>query len=181
MKTTTLTRPLPLIAALLLALSFAFACGDDDGGDNGADALSGYFADVQQIFADADDATSEAEERANDAESGGTLDARLAAFDTYLGETDAIFGEATDRLQDLDAPAAAADAHQDFIDGVLDQIATLNELRIDLTDVTTDEQMESRLTEFNSGIAGGVDKADAACLALQNVADAGNVSVDLNC
>ncbi len=187
MKTTAATRPL-LLAGLFLALSLVLACGDDDGGDdpsaanNGGDeGVAGYFADIQRIFQNAEDATNEAEDRANAADSAQTLDARISGMDTYLEEIDTIFNDAISSLEDLSVPAVAADSHQDFVDGVRDSIVASNSLRDDLTGITTEVQLESRLVEFNSDIAAGADKADAACLALQAIADGENLGIDLDC
>lgn len=185
MKTTTVATTLSLLAALLLALSLALACGDDDGstaGSNGGgDHLPGYFADLQRIFADAEDATNEAEEPLNETSSGAELDVKLSALNTYLGEIDTIFDEAIDRLDDLDVPTAAAEHHQDFIDGVRESVIASDALRNDLTDITTDEQLDDRLATFDSGIDAAVDKADAACLALQKIADTEDIAIDLAC
>ena len=114
MKTTAVATTLSLLAALLLTLSLALACGGDDGevnatsspgggntaGSNGdGDSFSGYFADLQRIFEDADAATNDAEEPLNETSSEAELDARLSALDTYLGEIDTIFSEAIGRLE----------------------------------------------------------------------------------
>ncbi len=183
MKMTAVASTLSLLAALLLVLSLALACGDDDGGDpNGdSDSLPGYFADLQRVFEDAEAATNDAEARADDIDSGTALDVRLSAFDVYLGETDTIFNTTIGLLESLSVPDAAAGAHQDFIDGVSESVALANALRNDLTGITTDEQMEGRLTEFNSEIAAAEDKADAACLALQRLADTEDLAIDLAC
>ncbi len=186
MKTTTVATTLPLLAALLLALSLALACGDDDGGSttssNGdGDSLPGYFAGLQRIFADADDATNEAEEPLNETSSGAELDVKLSALDTYLGEIDIIFDEAIDQLNDLDVPAAATGDHQNFIDGVRESVIASDALRNDLTDITTDVQLDDRLASFDSDIDAAVDKADAACLALQRIADTEDIAIDLAC
>ena len=186
MKTTTVATTLPLLAALLLALSLALACGDDDGGNttssNGdGGSLPGYFAGLQRIFEDADDATNEAEEGLNDAAPGTPLDLRLSTFDAYLAEKDTIVNETIGRLEGLSVPAAAAADHQDFIDGVRESLAVVNALRSDLTNITTDEQMNDRLASFDSAIDAAVDKADAACLALQEIADTEDIAIDRDC
>ncbi|MCI0842859.1 MAG: hypothetical protein J4N36_03760, partial [Chloroflexi bacterium] len=78
MKTIPVATTLSLLAALLLALSVAIACGDDDGNptssNSDGDAVSVYFADLQRIFDDADEATSEAEEPLNDVSADAGLD-----------------------------------------------------------------------------------------------------------
>ena len=181
MKTTTLARPLPLLAALFLALSFAFACGDDGGDSATPIDLDQYFTTVKEVFDDADDATIEADARLNETPSGAELDTKLAALDTYLGEIDTIFSDAIDRLEDLGVPAAAADDHQDFVDGVRETVDAGNALRDDLRDVSTEELMDDRLAEFDDDVIASVEKADAACLALQEIADAENIDVDLDC
>jgi len=187
MKTTTFATTLSLLATLLLALSLAFACGDDgDGGSptattDDSDDLPGYFADLQRIFENADDATNEAEDPLNETSSGAELDVKLSALDTYLGEIDTIFDEAIGLLHDLEVPTAAAEHHQDFIDGVRESITASDTLRSDLTNITTDEQLDDRLATFDSGIDAAVDKADAACLALQEIADTEEITIDLAC
>ena len=187
MKTTAVATTLSLLAALLLALSLALACGDDDGGgisagSNGdGDTMPGYFADLQRIFEEAEDATNEAERQLNETSSDAALDARLAAIGTYLGEIDTIFSDAIGRLENLDVPAAAEDDHGDFVDGVRVSVTAGNALRNDLTEITTNERLDDRLASFDSDIDAAVDKADAACLALQKIADTENVGVDLDC
>ena len=187
MKTTTLAPTLSLLAALVLALSFALACGDDDGGDNPAgsngdgDTLSGYFADLQIIFDDAEVATNEVEGPLNDTPPDAPLDVQLSALDTYLGEIDAIFSDILGRLDGLSAPAAAAGDHQDFIDGVSGSVTAGNALRSDLTDITTEEQFDDRMDKFVGDVDASIIKADAACLALQEIADTEEIAIDLDC
>ena len=186
MKTTPVATTLSLLAALLFALSLALACGDDDAGDptdsNGdAVTFSGYFAHLEGIFEEADDAAKEAEEPLNETSSEAELNVKLSTLDTYLGEIDAIFGTAIDRLDDLDVPAAAAEHHRNFIDGVRQSVAAGEALRNDLADITTDEQLDDRLTTFDSDIDAAVDKSDAACLALQEIADTEEIAIDLTC
>ncbi len=196
MKTTAVASTLSLLAALLLVLSLALACGDDGvdatsspspGAGNttsspgDGDTLSAYFTDLQRIFEDAEDATNEAEEPLNETSSEAPLDIQLSALDTYLGEIDTIFSEAIGLLRGLSVPAAAADDHRDFIDGVRVSVTAGNALRNDLTDITTDEQLDDRLARFDSDIDAAVDKADAACLALQKIADTEDISIDLDC
>ncbi len=185
MKTTTLAPTLSLLAALVLALSFALACGDDDGGDNPAgsngDTLSGYFTDLQIIFADAEAATNEVEGPLNDTPPDAPLDVQLSALDTYLGEIDAIFSDIVGRLESLSVPAAAAGDHQDFIDGVSVSVSTGNALRNDLTGITTEEQFDNRMNKFVGDVDASVNKTAAACLALQEIADTEELGIDLDC
>lgn len=187
MKTIAVATTLSLLAALLLTLSVALACGDDDDGGNptasngDGDTLSGYFTNLKRIFDDADDATKEAEEQLNDADSGTPLDVRLSAFDAYLAEKDTIVNETIGRLEGLSVPASAAGDHQDFIDGVRESVAVLNALRNDLTGITRDAQMNDRLARFDSDIDAALDKAGAACLALQKIADTEDIAIDLDC
>jgi len=191
MKTTSVATTLSLLAALLLALSLALAVavevlvvssGDTPSGSTGdGDTLSGYFTDLQRIFEDAEDATNEAEVPLNETSSEAPLGVQLSALDTYLGEIDAIFSEAIGRLEGLSVPATAADDHQDFIDGVSVSVTAGNALRNDLTDITTKEQFDDRMDKFVGDIDAAVDKADAACLALQEIADTEDINIDLDC
>ena len=186
MKTTAVATTLSLLAALIFTLSVAPACGGDDGdsatGSNGDNSdLAGYFADVEQIFDDADAAASEAEEPLNQTSSEAELDIKISTLDTYLGEIDAVFGAAIDELDDLDVPGAAAEHHQDFIDGVSVSVAAGEALRDDLASITTEEELDDRLARFDSDIDAAVEKSDAACRGLQEVADAEDIAVDLAC
>jgi len=187
MKTTTIAPALSLLAALVLALSFALACGDDDGegsptGSNGGgDTFSGYFTSLQRIFADAENATNEVEGPLNETSSDAPLEVQLSALDTYLGEIDAIFSEAVGQLDDLSVPAAAADDHQGFIDGVSASVSAGNTLRSDLAEITTEEQLNNRLDRFARDIDTAVDRTAAACLALQEIADTEDTGIDLDC
>lgn len=187
MKTTNIAPTLPLLAALLLALSLALACGGDDGGGDDpsptadSEALASYFTDVQGIFQDSEDATNEAEAALNAVDPGAALDVRLSAFDTYLGEIATIFNGAITRLEGLSVPAAAADGHQEFIDGVRSSVTAGNALRSDLSGITSDQQLDDRLAQFDDDTAASVDKAAAACATLQDLADSENIGVDLAC
>ncbi len=187
MKTTAVATTLSLLAALLLALFLALSCGDDNGGvsatgSNGdGDTLPGYFAAFQRISEDADDATKEAEEQLNDADPGTPLGVRLSTFDAHLAERETIVNETIDRLEGLSVPASAAGDHQDFIEGVHESVDVLKALRNDLTGIITDGQMNDRLARFDRDIAAAVDKADAACLALQEIADTEDIAIDLDC
>ncbi len=187
MKTTAVATTLSLLAALLFTLSLALACGDDDGGSsptgsNGEGGnLLGYFAALQRIFEDADDATKEAEEQLSDADPGTPLGVRLSTFDAHLAERETIVNETIDRLEGLSVPASAAGDHQDFIDGVRESVTVLNALRNDLTGITRDAQMNDRLARFDSDIDAALDKAGAACLALQKIADTEDIAIDLDC
>ncbi len=191
MKTTSAATTLSLLAALILALSLALAVavevlvvssGDTPSGSTGdGHAPSSYFADLQRIFEDAENATNEAEVPLNETSSEAPLDVQLSTLDTYLGEIDTIFSEAIGRLEGLSVPATAADDHQDFIDGVRMSVTAGNALRNDLTDITTEEQLDDRLARFDSDIDAAVDKADAACLALQEIANTEEIGIDLDC
>ncbi|HEY5625724.1 MAG TPA: hypothetical protein VIT93_04480 [Dehalococcoidia bacterium] len=186
MKMTSLARPLTLFAAVFIALSFAIACGDDDGSNptadpSSSDNVNSYFAHVQAIFQQAEDATNEAEGRLNETSPEADLDERLSALETYLGEVDTIFNEATGSLDGLSVPAAAVDGHQGFIDGVQVSLNAGNALRDDLQDISTEDGLDDRLAEFDNDVDAGVDQAAAACLALQEIADKENTGIDLNC
>lgn len=189
MKTPAVAPTLSLLAALLLALSLALACGDDDDGgdatastgDSDGGTLAGYFAHVERIFQDAEDATNEAEKTLNETPSGAELDVRLSALSTYLAEIDTIFNDAIGRLEGLSVPAAVADYQQEFIAGVRGSVTAGNVLRSDLTGITSDEQLDDRLAEFEDDGAAAVELTSTACLALQEIADSENISVDLAC
>lgn len=186
MKTTPVALHLSLLAALIFALSLALACGGDDGGDpadSAGDAVtfSAYFADLERIFEEADDAASEAEEPLNETSSGAELDVKLSTLNTYLGEIDTVFGAAIDQLDDLDVPNAAAEHHRDFIDGVRASVTAGEALRNNLAEITTDAQLGDRLASFDSDIDAAVDKSDAACLALQEIANTEEIAIDLAC
>ncbi len=186
MKTTAIAPTLSLLAALVLALSLALACGGDDGdGTTGStgdrDTLSGYFTDLKLIFDDAEDETNEAEEFLDNVSSDTGLAAQFGAVDTYLARIDTAFNDAISRLEGLSVPPIAADGHQAFIDGVRDSVSAGNALRSDLQDLSNREQLDDRLARFDSDIDAAVDKADAACLALQKIADTEEISIDLDC
>ncbi len=176
MKTTTLAPALSLLAALVLALSFALACGDDDG-----DTYSGYFTELQRIFADAENATNEVEGPLNETSADAPLEVQLSALDTYLGEIDTIFGNVVGQLEGLNVPTAAADDHQEFIDGVSVSVGIGNVLRDDLTGIATEEQLDDRMNRFVGDLDASVESTATACLALQKIADTEDTGIDLDC
>ena len=180
MNTTTLTPTLSLLAALVLALSFAFACGDDDG--SGATTtpidLDQYFSGVGEIFDDAEESTGLASLTFDD---GAPLEEQIDAIDTFLIDIDGAFSEAIERLEAIDAPEVVADGHANFIEGVRASVDLVKELRVDLPDIETQEQLDDRMAEFSDDLEPGVRLSDAACLALQEIADTEEPGIDLNC
>jgi len=179
MKTTTLARPLTLLAALFLALSFAFACGADDGDSATPISLDQYFTSVEEIFDDAEEATDVAEESLNEVPRDAPLEEQIDAIDTFLSDIDGVFTDAAERLEALVAPDIVADENQDFIDGVRASLSLGNALRDDLPDIETQDELDDRLSDYGDDVEASVTKSDNACFDLHEIADAEGITIDL--
>ncbi len=204
MKTSAISRLLPLGVALLLALSLVLACGDD--GDDGAgedtasptssptnsataSPLSGstngplfdYLTSFLEIVEDAESGTVGAVERFNETSREITADERIPAMQTYLSEIETVFTDAIDRLEALSVPDIAVTPHGTFIEGVRSSIDAGESVRLELPDITTVVQLDKRLAQFDTEVDAAVEISNAACLELQAIADAEVLAIDLDC
>jgi hypothetical protein len=143
--------------------------------------LEQYLLTVKGIFGDANTAAAEAQEELNAVPAGATLDEQIAALDAYLAAVVDVFESAISRLGNLGVPEDAQAAHADFIEGSRESLAAAEALRADLADIETAEALQDRLAEFDEAAESAAAKSDAACAALQEIADAEEIEIDLEC
>jgi len=111
-----------LALSLLLLLTTAFACGDDDGGDA---SLEIYFTEMEMIFDTATEEADEAEMTLDDSLSQATtFDERVEATSDYLTSVNEIFSDAAEQMDQLDVPGEASDDHADFVEAANQHAAT---------------------------------------------------------
>ena len=203
MKTSAFPRLLALGAAMLFALALGLACSDGDGaGDDTASPTStatssptasplpgitsgplfDYFTSLREIVEDAESATAVAVERANETSLQTASDEEVVStMQAYLSDIETAFTDAIDRLEGLNVPEIAIMHHRTFIEGVNGSIDAGNSLRLDLPGVETRAKLDERLAQFEAEVDAAVEIADAACLALQEIADTEDIAADLSC
>ena len=171
-------------AALLLALGVAAtACGGD-----GALSLEEYFQRLDAIQNESDARFEALEAEEPDIDDDDVLDEEekealrdsFAAFPT-------IFREAIDKADDLDPPAEAEEAHDELVAAGEALVESQSELQEDflarLADIESTSELEELFSELfeNAEAQAASERFTAACLALQDIANANDIAVDLEC
>lgn len=157
----------------------ATATPEDEGDDIGSDAeaLEEYFAGLRAIIDDNGEQAAALNEMYPDA-----FEDPQETADWYAGFL-ALFEDVRDQIADVDPPEALEDEHEDFVgstEAIPGLIETVQEA---LEDIETLEQMDDFFAEDEDYFALDAAFADfgAACQALQDIADAEGVDVDLDC
>ena len=203
MKTSAFPRLLALGAAMLLTLALGLTCGDGDGGGEEtasptstatssptASPLPGitsgplfdYFTSFREIVDDAESATAIAVERANETSLQEASDEEVVStMQAYLSDIETAFTTAIDRLEALNVPDVAIPHHRTYLEGVQGSIDAGNSLRLDLPGIETRVNLDERLAQFGAEVDTAVEIANAACLALREIADTEDIAADLSC
>ena len=177
------------IACLALAaiaidneIPVALNCGQPEPVDPTEDIiLEQYLLTVKGIFSDANSAAAEAQAELNAVPSEATFDEQIEALDTYLSEITDVFSSAISRLQNLGVPEKAQSAQADFVEGTRDSLEAAAALQVDLGGIETGEALQDRLAQFDEAAEAAATKSDAACGALQELADGEGIEIDLEC
>ncbi len=157
-----------LIAAALLAL--VAACDGDDGL-----TLEEYFQELETLDQDAEagiEALEFPEEFASEAE-------QIEAFQDFFAAIIPILAEFVDAIDDLDPPAEVEDAHEEAVDSGREFVTDAEELTNELADVGSASELEEVFDDPEYEAAS--DRFDQACFALQDIAEANGIDVDLTC
>lgn len=164
------------IAALLLAVG---AAGTACGGGNGDGELT-----LEEYFLRFEGAQDEADERFEP-----LVEALNQEFDSEAEQIEAtrdfinadipILRDFVHAVDDLDPPAEVEDPHEEAVAGG----AELVEFLQDFTDRFADVESTSELEELLDApeLEAASDRFDKACFALQDIADANGIDVDLEC
>jgi hypothetical protein len=191
---------LALIAAFFTLAALLAACGGDDnkststpgatGASNNASKTpngdagpaSDYFQSLASRFEksrnDSDVATTKLND---DLDSAETLDEQKAAIDTFLETMIGVFDASITAMDALDPPSAAEQAHNKFRDDISEAKDISATLQSNISDADSVEAAQAVVDDFNQRVVELVDDAQAACRDLQSVADAQDISADLEC
>jgi hypothetical protein len=200
------TLLLPAAALTLLAASLACGGGDDDddgaadeGADGtpaatsawesvdgdratpaGGDALGAYFEAMEQIGTRAD-----AELEAISGElSNATFETdaeEIAAVQDGLLRTGQALETALIAASGLEAPPAVDAEHDTFLAALEEVLILSSELLTASEDVTTSAELDALVDSYDADLTAADDAFDAACFALQNIADANGIGRDIQC
>ncbi len=165
-----------LIAAALLAL--VAACGGGGGGDGGL-TLEEYF---QQLDAIADDADKRFEALNRDLFPEEGFDSEEEEVEANRASVDgaiAIDRDILDALNGIDPPPQAELAHDEFVAAVSQLLEVIRNVSDQLEDVDSASELDEVFVA--SGIEAAGDRSEQACFALQDVAVANGIDVDLTC
>ncbi len=173
-----------VVGALMLALGAA--CGDDDeddgnGGNGGAElTLAEYFSQLETLSQgyasdlDALDADAEAEFERTDSDEEA-VEVFVKFVENMRASTDNFVG----RMDDLNAPAEAAAAHDEAVaagqalDDMYDNAITVLD--------TAETFVDATLVLEGPGFIAAQEQFGASCVALQGVADSNSLDIDMRC
>ncbi len=167
-----------LVAAMLLGAVMA-ACGGSGGGGGGELSLEQYFDRVGSIVEGLEERTA-------------TLDQPLEQeFDSEAEQIEAlrdaftsvrpVFRDFVDELDDLDPPAAVADAHSALVAGLTDLMGGLEDLIDQLAEVESASDFSELLFDPDSEFGSAIGQLAVACLQLQSIADDNDIDANLEC
>ncbi len=159
------------IGVLLVALgTIAAACDDDDGL-----TLEEYFQQVEAL----DEELDERVEALDFPEEFASEEEDALAFKDFFAAVVPILAELVDAIDDLDPPAEVEDAHNETVDSGREFVADADELTNELADVGSSSELEELFDDPEYVAAS--DRFDQACFALQDIADANGIDVELTC
>ena len=157
-----------IFGALLMA---AAACG----GGGGALSLEDYFQELDTNFADVDAASEDLNEQyperfSDPDQTRDYLDGAIPLFEGSVGD-----------VRDLDPPAEAEDAHNEFLDANDEALEALDTVREGVADAETPDDIDAVVNELDPVVSAAIQRSDDACFGLEAVAAANNINVDLDC
>lgn len=168
---------LAFIAAPLVALgTLPAACGG-----NGGLALQEYFQQIDVIIEGAEEQGQEANRDFFEAlfDPATTEEGQIAATQDFFNSTVPIFGSFVDALDDIDPPGAVEDAHAELVDAGRDLQRLSEDIADQIAAVKSVSELEAVLDAADDTAA--EDRFDAACFALQGIADDNGILVNLGC
>jgi hypothetical protein len=163
-------------AALLAGLaSFGVACSSS----SSALTLEEYFQKIDEIQND-NDATFATQEASRADPAADASGEELAAFfsDNVTSSADVLRDTAA-KADDLEAPDEVAADHDDIVAALNASVAALDDMADSIPDSMTTTELEQA---FNSdALNAAFDDLATACNALEAIATANNITVDLAC
>ncbi len=166
--------------ALASTLAAAAACGG--GGGDGL-SLEEYFTRMEAISQDADQASSDLEAQFGDEISAAETEEeqlKIAAgyFEDSADQTRAAF----DKVKALKPPKDVKKEHAEFVAAADELVKLFDEVVQRARDAETAADFEDLTADLdNPPYTDANDRADAACFALQDIADQNDIDIDLSC
>ncbi len=143
---------------------------------------SDYFTQLASIFAGGQTATNDANTKLNnDLSSAQTLDENRAVVNTFLDSMVGVFSTAITRMQALNPPADARDAHNKFLQDVQNSKTKSSDLKNQLANASTIDDFHTIVNDFNTEVDALVSDANVACVALQDLDNQHGANVNLSC
>ncbi|HEY8765899.1 MAG TPA: hypothetical protein VIP09_01330 [Dehalococcoidia bacterium] len=143
---------------------------------------SDYFTQLASIFAGGQTGSNDASTKLNnDLGSAQTLDDNRAAINTFLDSMVGVFSTAITRMQALNPPDDARDAHNKFLQDVQNAKTKSSDLKGQLANASTIADFHTIVNDFNTEVDALVSDANVACVALQDLDNQHGANVDLSC
>lgn len=176
-------KPRPFVflfaVALLVVLgTIAAACGDDD-----ALTLEQYFQQIDALGNDLDDELNRLNEEFEETvEEAKTEEEVIDAFRDFLDPQPGLFEDFVGELESIAPPSEVEDAHNELVaiqaEG-LELLEDLNERAQRVESASDVEEVGAELEE--PAFTAIADQTEQACFALEAIADANGIDVDLEC
>lgn len=165
-------------ALALLVAALATACGDEQ-----ELTLEEYFQRIDALGDDLDDEldmmNDEFEETAREAE---TEEEVIRGFRDFMDPLPALYEEFVAELETIDPPSEVEDAHNEMVavqaEG-LEMIEDLNERAQGAESASDVEEVGAELE--GPAFTAVSDRSEQACFAMEAIADANGIDVDLEC
>jgi len=164
-----LWRYVLVVAALMAGSLLLSACG---GGEEELD-LDEYF----RRFEDITDAADTSMDRLVSEGVGEDIEATRDYFDSF----DAILRQALNDVKDIHPPAEARAAHDEFVAGGAEMLASFEDFSDRLAEVESPSGLAALFAEPMPALDAAQQRVTDACLQLQEIADENGIEVDLEC
>jgi hypothetical protein len=143
---------------------------------------SGYFAQLASILAGGQTGSDDANTKLNnDLSCAQTLDEKRAVINTFLDSMVGVFSTAITRMQALNPPADARDAHNKFLQDVQNAKTKSSDLKTQLANASTTADFNTIVNAFNTDVDALVSDANVACVSLQDLDNQHGANIDLSC
>lgn len=175
-----LALTLTAVGALLLAVTAACGGDDDENGSGKTMTVEEYFDAVVEIAGRTNTAIDSIDARMTDATYDTESDEVTANLEAFAEIGQALESSAAD-LGKLHPPEEASAEHDDFQAAVADYAALVALVTDDLDGVSTLDELDAVLTQYDSEGSQVVGAAADTCLALQTVGAQYVDGLDLAC